>query len=77
MGNIGLAYLSSGLAIGLAAIGASIGIGLIGVKSVESVTRQPELLGTIRTLMFICIAFVESICLYGLLIAILLIFFTK
>ncbi|HAR62598.1 MAG: F0F1 ATP synthase subunit C [Candidatus Margulisiibacteriota bacterium] len=77
MGNVALAYLSSGLAIGLAAIGAALGIGLIGAKSIESVTRQPEQLGTIRTLMFICIAFVESICLYGLLIAILLIFTAK
>lgn len=72
MDSVGLAYLSSGFAIGLAGIGAGIGMGLVTSKAIESVTRQPEMLGTIRTLLFICAAFVESIALYGLVIAFML-----
>ena len=67
-----LGYLSAGLAIGLAGLGAAVGIGLIGAKSVESMARQPEAAPNIRTTMIIAIAFVESIALYALVVSFLL-----
>ncbi len=69
----GLAWLSAGLAIGLAALGTGIGIGMLGAKSVEAAARQPEASGTIQRMMILAIAFIEALCLYALLIAILLV----
>jgi len=67
-----LAHLSAGIAIGLAGLGAAIGIGMIGSKSVESMARQPEATPNIRITMLIAVAFVESIALYALVIAFML-----
>lgn len=67
-----LTYLSAGIAIGLAGLGAALGIGFIGSKSVESVARQPEATPNIRITMIIAIAFVESIALYALVVAFML-----
>jgi len=69
----GFAWLAAGLAIGLAAMGTGIGIGILGGKSVEAAARQPEASGTIQRLMILAIAFIEALCLYALLIAIMLI----
>ena len=69
----GLAWLSAGLAIGLAALGTGIGIGIIAGKSVEAAARQPEAGGMIQRMMILGIAFTEALCLYALLIAIMLI----
>lgn len=68
----GMAWLSAGLAIGLAAMGTGIGIGFLTGKSVEATARQPEISGTIQRMMILGIAFTEALCLYALLIAIIL-----
>jgi F-type H+-transporting ATPase subunit c len=68
----GFAWLGAGLAIGLAALGTGIGIGLLAGKSVEAAARQPEAAGTIQRLMILAIAFVEALCLYALLVALIL-----
>ena len=67
------AWLGAGLAIGLAALGTGIGIGILAGKSVEAAARQPEFIGQIQKLMIIGIAFIEALCLYALLIAFTLI----
>jgi F-type H+-transporting ATPase subunit c len=64
-----LGYIAAGLAIGLAGLGAGIGIGLVGAKSVECMARQPEAAGNVRLTMIVAIAFVESIALYALIIS--------
>ncbi|MBM4143467.1 MAG: ATP synthase F0 subunit C [Lentisphaerae bacterium] len=67
-----LAWLAAGVAIGLAALGTGIGIGILAGKSVEAAARQPEAAGTIQRMMILAIAFVEALCLYALLIALIL-----
>ena len=67
-----LAYLSAGIVLGLVGFAAAIGISLIGSKSVESMARQPEATANIRIAMIIAIAFVESIALYALVVAFML-----
>jgi len=67
------AWLSAGIAIGLAALGTGIGIGVLAGKSVEAAARQPEAAGTIQRMMILAIAFVEALCLYALLIALMLV----
>jgi hypothetical protein len=39
--------------LGLSVIGAGIGIGIIGGKTVEATARQPEMKNELRTLMFL------------------------
>ena len=50
---------------GLAAVGAGIGIGMIGGKAIESMARQPQHSGIIQTNMFIAAALEEVFELFG------------
>ena len=56
---------------GLAAIGAGIGIGLIGGKGMEAIARQPVAVGDIRNNMLIFAAFVEAVALFAVVVAFL------
>lgn len=69
----GMAWIGAGISIGLAALGTGIGIGFLAGKSVEASARQPEAAGQIQKTMILGIAFIEALCLYALLIAIMLI----
>ena len=66
-----LAYLGGGIGAGLAVIGAGIGIGRLAGSALESIGRQPEATGEIRTTMIIAAALVEGVALFGLVICIL------
>jgi len=66
--------LAVGIAMGMGAIGPGIGIGLIGRGAMEALGRNPEARGPILTNMILAIAFAESVAIYVLVIAILLIF---
>lgn len=57
---------------GLATIGPGIGIGILAGKALEGMARQPEMAGTLRTTMFIGIAFVEALALLGFVLAFIL-----
>ena len=61
--------IAAAIAIGLAALGAGIGNGLIVSKTVEGCARQPEMQGRLQTLMFIGIALVEALPIIGVVIA--------
>ncbi|HNW00199.1 MAG TPA: ATP synthase F0 subunit C [Chitinophagales bacterium] len=56
---------------GLAAIGAGIGVGRIGGSALESMARQPEVIGEIRTNMIIAAALVEGVALFAVVVALL------
>jgi F-type H+-transporting ATPase subunit c len=56
---------------GLAAIGAGIGIGLIGKGAVEGIARQPEAANDIRANMIVAAAFVEAVALFAVVVALL------
>jgi len=68
-GVINLSPLAKSLAIGLSAIGAGLGIGMIGGKAMESIGRNPEAVGKILVPMLIASAFAEAVAIYGLVIA--------
>lgn len=70
----GLMYLGAGLAIGLAALGTGIGMGSVLRGTQEGVARNPTVGGRLQTLMFIGLAFIETLALYALLVAIILLF---
>lgn len=69
-----MVYLAAALAIGLGALGAGIGNGLIVSKTVEGISRQPELRGTLQTTMFIGVGIVEVVPIIGVVIGFLLYF---
>ncbi|WP_062200032.1 F0F1 ATP synthase subunit C [Massilibacterium senegalense] len=64
-----LGVLAAAIAIGLSALGAGIGNGLIVGRTVEGIARQPELRGTLMVTMFIGIALVEALPIIGVVIA--------
>jgi F-type H+-transporting ATPase subunit c len=66
--------LAAGLAIGLGAIGPGIGVGLLVNGALQSIGRNPEAQGSIQINMFIGIAFAESIAIYALVVALILLF---
>ena len=55
--------------MGLAAIGAGIGVGTIGGKALEAIARQPEAIGDIRSNMILTAALVEGAALIAILLA--------
>ena len=57
--------------MGLAAIGAGIGVGTIGGKALEAIARQPEAIGDIRANMILTAALVEGAALIAILMAFL------
>jgi F-type H+-transporting ATPase subunit c len=63
--NTGLAALT----YGLGAIGPGIGIGYLVGQAVQAMARQPEAAGMVRTTMFLGIAFVEALALFGLMLS--------
>jgi F-type H+-transporting ATPase subunit c len=56
---------------GLAIIGAGLGIGLLAKGAVESMARQPEILGNIQTAMIIAAALIEGVTFFALVIIVL------
>ncbi len=65
--------LSAGLAVSIAGIGGGIGMGLLGGKSFESIARMPKIREEVRKLLFVSLAFIETLTIYGLLIALMLV----
>jgi len=53
------------LAIGLAAIGSGIGLGLTGKGGLEAMGRQPEAAAKIQTAMILGLAFSEALTIYA------------
>ena len=66
---VSFAPVGKGLAIGLSAVGAGIGIGLIGGRAMEAIGRNPEATGKVLVPMLIASAFAEAVAIYGLVIA--------
>lgn len=70
----GKGYLDAvgkGVGAGLASIAAAFGIGKIASSAVESMARQPEAAGDIRGAMILTAAFIEGVCLFGVVVALL------
>ena len=68
------AYVGSGIAMGLGAIGAGIGEGHTAAQADIAISRNPELSGGILKNMLVGQAIAESASIFSLVIAILLIF---
>ncbi|MBO4755270.1 MAG: ATP synthase F0 subunit C [Bacteroidales bacterium] len=69
----GVALSKAGAAVGaaIAAIAAAIGIGKIGKSTMESIARQPESAGNLRTAMIIAAGMIEGAALFAIIICFL------
>ncbi|MCL2130966.1 MAG: ATP synthase F0 subunit C [Lentimicrobiaceae bacterium] len=70
----GLASMGAGIGAGIAAIAAGIGIGNIGKAALESLARQPEVGGDIRTNMIIAAALIEGVAFFAIVVCFLILF---
>ncbi len=74
MEQAGLLYIAGALMMGLGAVGAAIGVGVLGGKFLEGVARQPELLPMLRTQLFIVLCLVDAVPMIGVGIGLYVIF---
>ena len=61
MTNVAFVAIAAGLIIGLGALGACIGIGMMGGKYIEGAARQPELMDKLQTKMFLLAGLILSL----------------
>jgi F-type H+-transporting ATPase subunit c len=66
--------IASAVAIGFAGLGPGIGQGNAAGQAIEGIARQPEAEGKIRGTLLLSFAFMESLTIYGLVIALSLLF---
>ena len=66
--------LAAALAIGLATLGPGIGIGLLAKSAMEAIGRNPEATDKIRINMILAIAFTDALTIFGLVIALIILF---
>ncbi|MEM7207767.1 MAG: F0F1 ATP synthase subunit C [Pseudomonadota bacterium] len=72
--EIALTYIAGALMMGMGAIGAAVGIGILGGRFLEGAARQPELVPMIRTQFFIVVGLVDAVPMIAVGIALYLIF---
>jgi F-type H+-transporting ATPase subunit c len=64
----------AGIGAGIAAVGASIGIGIIGAYAMTAISRQPSAEPKIRPNMIVMAALIEGISLFALVVCLLIVF---
>ena len=69
-----LSAVGAGFAIGLAAIGSGVGQGIASGRCIDGISRQPEVADDLRGVLLLSLAFMESLTIYGLVIALVLLF---
>ena len=74
MTDLGLIAIGAGIAI-LAGLGTGIGEGIAASKAVEAVGKNPDAESKIRTMMILGIGLTETVAIYGMLIAFLIMFY--
>ncbi|MGL5948609.1 MAG: F0F1 ATP synthase subunit C [Aeromonas sp.] len=59
--DMSMIYFAAAIMLGMAAVGAAIGISLLGGKFLEGAARQPDLMPILRTNFFIVMGLVDAI----------------
>ena len=62
---VGLVAVAAGLIIGLGALGACVGIGIMGSRFLEASAREPELMNTLLTKMFLLVGLIDAAFIIG------------
>ena len=66
---IGFVAIAVGLIIGLGALGACVGVGIMASKYLEAAARQPELMGELQTKVFLLLGLIDASFIIGVGIA--------
>jgi|YNPBryunderm2012_1023409.scaffolds.fasta_scaffold01025_7 F-type H+-transporting ATPase subunit c len=66
--------ISAGFGMGMAVLGGALGEGNAVSKAMESLGRQPEAQSSIMTVLLLGLAFIESLVIFMLVVALVLIF---
>ena len=74
MTNVAMVAVACGLIVGLGALGACIGIGVMGGRFMEGAARQPELMERLQTKMFLLAGLIDASFLIGVGIAMMFAF---
>jgi F-type H+-transporting ATPase subunit c len=74
MTNVAFVALACGLIIGLGAIGACIGIAIMGGRYLEASARQPEFMNALQVKMFLLAGLIDANFLIGVGVAMLFAF---
>lgn len=69
----GIIALAAGLAVAISAVGAGLAQGVATKSAMESIARQPEKFSDIRSTLIVALAFMETLVIYALLVAFMLI----
>ena len=69
-----VSIFSAALAVGLGAIGPGIGEGMAVASAMDAIARQPEASGTISRTLFVGLAMIETMAIYCLVVALLVLF---
>lgn len=69
-----IANLGAAFAAAVAVIGASLGISRIGSTALESIARQPEAAGDIRSSMILSAALIEGVAMFAIVVCFLVLF---
>ncbi len=69
-----LTSVGAAIAIGLGALGGAIAMGMAISKAMEGIARQPEADGKIRSTLMLGLVFIETVVIYALIVAILIMF---
>ncbi len=73
--GVSLGTFGATIGAAIAAVGAGIGLGIIGKAAMESIARQPEAAGDIRSSMIVIGALVEGVGLFAVIACLMAIFF--
>lgn len=68
------AMVSAGLVVGLGSIGTGLGQGRAAMGALDAMARQPEESGNIMRTLFVALAMIESLAIYCLVIALIVLF---
>ncbi|MDD2963185.1 MAG: ATP synthase F0 subunit C [Bacteroidales bacterium] len=68
------AKMGAALGAGIAVLGAGLGIGNIGARALESIARQPEATGDIRSNMIVAAALIEGVAFFAIVVCLLILF---
>ena len=66
--------MEAAIVVGLAAAAGTIGMGIAIAKTSESIARQPEAAGDIRSSLMLGLVFIETLVIYALIVTILIVF---
>lgn len=69
-----LAKMGAAIGAAVAVVGAALGIGRIGSTALESIARQPEAAGDIRSGMILSAALIEGIAMFAVVVCFLVLF---